>query len=74
MTHSKIIKDVRGTVIVKAKFLSFGYRTDINGNSYRWDVQCSVIPKGKRIEIDLDVSTDEEKKEAKLELWEKIKP
>lgn len=75
MKHSKIIKDERGTVIIEVKLNTFpDYSPDKDGNFYRYDVYCFNIPKGKRNERDIDLSTDAEKQSAKNELWEKIKP
>ena len=74
MKHTKIIKDSRGTVIIEVTLITFQNIPDIKGNWFRWDVYCFNIPKGKRNERDIDLSTDAEKLTAKNELWTKIKP
>jgi len=76
MRHEKVIKDERGTVTITVDLHSFAaYTTDAKGNEYRYDICVLHIPPRKRNAIiDNTIATPSEILEAKLELWNKIKP
>jgi hypothetical protein len=75
MKHEKIIKDERGTVIIYITLVSFGVSSDTNGNKYRYDVIVHhIAPRKRNPEYSDNIATTAEILEAKLELWDKIKP
>lgn len=72
MEHVKTIKDERGTVRIVVTLSISAYWSNA-GFEYR--ISVSVVPPRKRNErYDNSVATEEEKQQAKLEFWEKIKP
>jgi hypothetical protein len=77
MLHEKIIKDSRGQIrIVINLWTDSMFGTDRSGNKFRYDVQ-RVMHKApnKRTEVSNDsIVTDAEILEAKMELYNLIKP
>lgn len=76
MRHTKIIKDERGTIGIDIDLYVFDMFRDQRGNNFRYDV--SVWQKiGKQRDeryVSQLVATPEEILQAKLELWQQIKP
>ena len=68
MRHEKIIKDSRGTVRIVIYF-------ETTYGNIRWTINVWHKAPKKRSEVWSDnIATPSEILEAKLELWEKIKP
>ena len=76
MRHEKIIKDERGTVIITVNlWTSQPNCTDRYGNEFRYDIMVHHIAPRKRNPVfNDDIATDAEILDAKLELWNLIKP
>ena len=75
MQHEKIIKDVRGTLRLVCKLITFDKGTDINGHFFRYDVMVWHTALNKRKEVySENIATELEEATIKNELWEKIKP
>lgn len=73
MKHEKIIKDERGkVVIIISLWISDFFASE---NIFRYDCIVEHTPPGKRKGINTpDIATEEEILQAKMELWNKIKP
>ena len=75
MIHIKTIKDDRGKIEIRVSLVDmcryFEEKVDI-----RYDVSVYVTPKGKRKNRSIDISfmSPHEIMQAKMELWNKLKP
>lgn len=76
MQKETTIKDDRGTIQIRVTLHVFNFgQTDLQGNAYRYDVTVFHTPKGKRKSFPCkDIATKEEISQAKLSIWESIKP
>lgn len=77
MEYIKKIIRQDGTILVTVRLwvCRGNYDTDINGNQFRYDIVEMFIPKGKRKPIiNTNFSTEEEKYQAKMELYKLLKP
>jgi len=75
MIHIKTIKDDRGKVEIRVSLVDMGYVFEETVN-VRYTVSVYVTPKGKRKNKGIDVSfcSPKEILDAKLELWNLLKP
>jgi len=77
MEHIKKIKKEGGTILLTVRLwiCRGSWDIDINGNQFRYDIGEMFIPKGKRKPIlNTNFSTEDEKHQAKVELFELLKP
>jgi len=76
MRHEKVIKDERGTVRIEVVlWVASPWATDREGRAFRYDVNVWHKEPKKRSEVwSASIATPSEILEAKLELWNKIKP
>jgi hypothetical protein len=75
MIHIKTIKDDRGKIGIRVSLIDMAYFHEEVIN-IRYDVSVFVTPKGKRKNKGIDISfcSPKEIMDAKLELWNKLKP
>jgi hypothetical protein len=79
MNHEKIIKHNQGklTIHVSLWITKNEWETDINDNKFRYDINTTLTPKGKRKPLTGNYNhllTEDQIKEVKNEFWLKIKP
>lgn len=76
MRYTKIITDKRGIVTIVVKLITIDYGSfPGTGLPFKYEVITFYIPKGKRKEIyKEDIATESEIQNAKMELWQSIKP
>jgi hypothetical protein len=76
MTNITEIKRSNGDLIkIRVTLVTFGmYQKDQQGNSFRYDISCTIREKGKRTDIFYHDAKDNEIFAAKMELWNLIKP
>ena len=72
MRHEKVIKDERGTITIHVILIEVGNFWEL---SHRYDIfVLHIAPRKHNAVINDTIATPSEILEAKLELWEKIKP
>ena len=79
MTHTKKVKDSRGTFHIEISLwiVKQSWEVDINGNSFRYDVHVDFTPKGKRKPLYgnyISMINEEDLHACKVEFWNKLKP